>query len=86
MLAARPTRASKAPRWEKAKGLLNTHAGRVEAEPMTTTTRRSFIQMAIALGATAAWGQPLALCYRCFVLLAQARFKIAKAPTFSCEQ
>ena len=25
---------------------------------MTTTTRRSFIQTAIALGATAAWGQP----------------------------
>src|SRR5579859_5057449 len=27
---------------------------------MTTITRRSFFQMAIALGATAAWGQPLA--------------------------
>ena len=27
---------------------------------MTTITRRSFMEMAVALGATAAWGQPLA--------------------------
>ena len=27
---------------------------------MTTMTRRSFLEMAIALGATAAWGQPFA--------------------------
>ena len=26
---------------------------------MTTMTRRSFMEMAVALGATAAWGQPL---------------------------
>jgi alkaline phosphatase D len=29
-------------------------------KPMTTITRRSFIEMAIALGATAAWGSPYA--------------------------
>jgi len=32
-------------------------ATRPDAEPMTTTTRRSFIKTAIALGATAAWGR-----------------------------
>ncbi len=28
---------------------------------MTTLSRRSFLEMAIALGATAAWRQPLAI-------------------------
>jgi alkaline phosphatase D len=44
---------------KKAKDLLNAH-DLLQGEAMTTISRRSFMEMAIALGAATAWGQPFA--------------------------
>jgi hypothetical protein len=48
--------ASKLPASEREKGLL---ARLIQRENKMTITRRSFMEMAVALGAAAAWGQPV---------------------------